>query len=66
MTNFATSASDVLDAARRIKGAAVYTPLLKFAPLNERVGHRVLFRRRTAHRLLQVLWFLQPAVAHSR
>lgn len=44
MTNFAISAADVLDAARRIKGAAVYTPLLEFAPLNERVGHRVLVK----------------------
>jgi threonine dehydratase len=44
MTDLAIAAADILDAARRIKGAAVYTPLLEFAPLNERVGHRVLVK----------------------
>lgn len=44
MTSFAISAADVRDAARRIAGAAVRTPLLEFAPLNERVGHRVLVK----------------------
>lgn len=44
MTALAITAADVRDAARRIAGAAVRTPLLEFAPLNERVGHRVLVK----------------------
>ena len=44
MIAFAISAADVRDAARRIAGAVVRTPLLEFAPLNERVGHRVLVK----------------------
>lgn len=44
MTNLAISAADVRDAARRIEGAAIRTPLLEFAPLSERVGHRVLVK----------------------
>jgi threonine dehydratase len=44
MTDLAISAADVRDAAKRIKGAAIRTPLLEFAPLSERVGHRVLVK----------------------
>lgn len=44
MTTFAISAADVRDAAQRIRGAAIRTPLLEFEPLNERVGHRVLVK----------------------
>lgn len=44
MTALAITAADVRDAARRIAGAAVRTPLLEFAPLNERIGHRVLVK----------------------
>lgn len=44
MNALAISAADVRDAARRIAGHAVRTPLLEFAPLNERVGQRVLVK----------------------
>jgi threonine dehydratase len=44
MTDLAISAADVRDAAARIRGVAVRTPLLEFAPLNERVGGRVLVK----------------------
>jgi len=44
LTDFAISAADVHDAARRIERAAVRTPLLEYASLNERVGHRVLVK----------------------
>ncbi|MFO1153166.1 MAG: threonine/serine dehydratase [Rhodospirillales bacterium] len=44
MTALAISAADVRDAAHRIAGVAVRTPLLEFAPLNERAGHRVLVK----------------------
>lgn len=44
MTDFAITAADVHDAARQIKGTAVRTPLLEYAALNERVGHRVLVK----------------------
>ena len=44
MNDFAITAADVRDAARRIEGVAVRTPLLELAPLNERVGHRVLVK----------------------
>jgi threonine dehydratase len=37
-------ANDVREAARRIAGVAVRTPLLEFAPLNECVGRRVLVK----------------------
>lgn len=50
MNDFAITAADVRDAARRIKGVAVRTPLLEFAPLNERVGHRVLVKFEGAQR----------------
>lgn len=44
MTRFAIAPSDIRDAADRIRDIAVRTPLLEFAPLNERVGHRVLVK----------------------
>lgn len=44
MPPLAICAADVRDAAERIRGVAVRTPLLEFAPLNERVGHRVLVK----------------------
>lgn len=44
MTALAITAADVRDAACRLSGAAVRTPLLEFAPLNERIGHRVLVK----------------------
>jgi threonine dehydratase len=44
MTKLAVTAVDVRDAARQIAGVAVRTPLLEFAPLNERAGHRVLVK----------------------
>lgn len=44
------SRSDVLNAARRITGVAVLTPLLEYASLNERVGHRVLVKFEGAQR----------------
>ncbi|MGQ4274992.1 threonine ammonia-lyase [Terrihabitans sp. B22-R8] len=44
MTELAISAADIRDAAARLKGAAVRTPLLEFAPLNERAGRRVLVK----------------------
>lgn len=37
-------AEDVRDAAALLAGAAVRTPLLEFAPLNERIGRRVLVK----------------------
>lgn len=40
----AISPADVRGAAELIKGAAVYTPLLESAPLNERIGRRVLIK----------------------
>lgn len=44
MTDLAIDAADVRDAAERISGAIIRTPLLEFAPLNDRVGHRVLVK----------------------
>lgn len=44
MTDLAISAEDVRSAAERIKGAAIYTPLLENAELNARVGRRVLIK----------------------
>ncbi|KPH65322.1 MULTISPECIES: threonine ammonia-lyase [Novosphingobium] len=44
MPERAISIADVIDAADRIRGAAVRTPLLEFAPLNERLGHRALVK----------------------
>jgi threonine dehydratase len=44
MTDFAISIRDVRDAAERLRGVAVRTPLLEFAPLNRRVGYRVLVK----------------------
>lgn len=44
MTDLAIDVADVRDAAERISGAIIRTPLLEFAPLNERVGHRVLVK----------------------
>lgn len=44
MSRFVISAQDVRDAAARIRGAAVRTPLLEFSPLNVRAGHRVLVK----------------------
>lgn len=41
---FAISAHDVRHAARVIAGAAVRTPLLEYAALNERAGRRVLVK----------------------
>ena len=40
----AIDAEDVRSAARLIAGKAVRTPLLEFAPLNDRVGRRVLVK----------------------
>ncbi len=42
--SLAIDAEDVRDAARLIAGKAVRTPLLEFAPLNDRVGRRVLVK----------------------
>lgn len=44
MTDLAISAADVRDAALHIEGAAVRTPLLEYAALNEQAGHRVLVK----------------------
>lgn len=44
MTDLAIDAADVRDAAERISGAIIRTPLLEFAPLSERVGHKVLVK----------------------
>lgn len=44
MAEFAISAADVRSAADQIRGAAVRTPLLEFAALNERAGRRVLVK----------------------
>lgn len=44
MTRFAITAADIRDAAKQIEGVAVRTPLLEFAPLNDRVGHRTLVK----------------------
>ena len=44
MTDLAISAADVRDAAERIGGIAVRTPLLEFALLSERVGQRILVK----------------------
>ena len=44
MTDLAVDAADVRDAAERISEAIIRTPLLEFAPLNERVRHRVLVK----------------------
>lgn len=41
---FAITAEDVRSAAALIAGKAVRTPLLEFAPLNDRVGRRVLVK----------------------
>nr|WP_321981451.1 threonine/serine dehydratase [uncultured Cohaesibacter sp.] len=42
--NLAISFDDILRAAKRLEGHAVHTPLLEFAPLNERLGKRVLIK----------------------
>jgi threonine dehydratase len=42
--SLAIGAADVKDAARVIAGAAVRTPLLEFAPLNQAAGRRVLVK----------------------
>ncbi|SFN82538.1 threonine dehydratase [Cohaesibacter marisflavi] len=42
--NLAISFDDILSAAKRLEGHAVRTPLLEFAPLNERLGKRVLIK----------------------
>lgn len=42
--SFSITADDVRSAAALIAGAAVYTPLLEYSPLNERVGGRVLIK----------------------
>ena len=42
--NFAISAADVKDAAERIRGVVVRTPLLESNVLNELAGHRVLVK----------------------
>lgn len=44
MNELALSAADVRDAARRLDGVAVRTPLMEFEPLNERAGRRVLVK----------------------
>jgi threonine dehydratase len=44
ITMFAITADDVRSAARQIAGAAIRTPLLENAALNERVGGRVLIK----------------------
>lgn len=44
MTRLPVTAADVRDAADQIRGAAVRTPLLEFASLSERAGHRVLVK----------------------
>lgn len=41
---FAICAADVRSASELIKGTAVYTPLLEYAPLNEYAGRRVLVK----------------------
>nr|WP_321454808.1 threonine/serine dehydratase [uncultured Cohaesibacter sp.] len=41
---FAISFEDILDAAKRLKGYAVRTPLLEFAPLSEKLGRQVLVK----------------------
>lgn len=41
---------DVREAARRLAGVAVETPLLEYAALNERLGARVLFKAETLQR----------------
>ncbi|WP_373237812.1 threonine/serine dehydratase [Cohaesibacter celericrescens] len=41
---FAISIDDILTAADRLSSHAVRTPLLEFAPLNDRVGKRVLVK----------------------
>jgi threonine dehydratase len=41
---FAISADDVRSAAKMIAGVAIRTPLLEYAPLNERAGRRVLVK----------------------
>lgn len=47
MTDSAPSYQGVLEAARRIAGAAVRTPLIEHPALNERVGGRVLLKAET-------------------
>jgi threonine dehydratase len=44
MTDLVISAADVRGAGEQIRGVAVRTPLLEFAPLNERAGHRTLVK----------------------
>ena len=41
---------DVREAARRLAGVAVVTPLLEYAALNERLGGRVFFKAETLQR----------------
>lgn len=50
MTNRMPSYEGVLDAARRIEGVAVCTPLIESPALNERVGGRVLMKAETLQR----------------
>ncbi len=48
--SFAIDVADVQDAAARIAGVAVRTPLLEYAALNDRVGGRVLVKFEGAQR----------------
>lgn len=50
MTNRLPSYEGVLDAARRIEGVAVRTPLVESPALNERIGGRVLMKAETLQR----------------
>jgi len=50
MTNRLPSYEGVLDAARRIEGVAVRTPLIESPALNERIGGRVLMKAETLQR----------------
>lgn len=50
MTNRLPSYEGVLDAARRIEGVAVRTPLVENPALNERIGGRVLMKAETLQR----------------
>lgn len=50
MPDLAISAADVREAAKRIEGVAIRTPLLEFAQLTERAGHRVLVKFEGAQR----------------
>ena len=50
MTNRLPSYEGVLDAARRIDGVAVRTPLVENPALNERIGGRVLMKAENLQR----------------